>query len=215
MAETPKPPNRPDPCPRRGRNPSPQPPPRSGEGGRICSPPRFGEGAGEGLRGPAPPPNPLREPGRGGPDGLPSPLRGGAGGGVSSRGRVAPPPPARNIVIGQRVDEAKVIRAKELRRAMTPEERLLWERLRANRLAGFHFRRHQPIDGFIVDFYCHSVALIVEVDGPIHDEQVDADAQRDDILKEHGFRIVRFRNEQVRDDLPNVLRQIERLCREQ
>lgn len=66
--------------------------------------------------------------------------------------------PTRNIVIGQKVDQAKVERAKELRKNLTPEERILWQRLRANRLDGWHFRRQQIIDGFIVDFYCHKAA---------------------------------------------------------
>jgi very-short-patch-repair endonuclease len=55
-------------------------------------------------------------------------------------------------VIGQKVDSALRQRAKELRREMTAEEKILWQHLRANRLHGFHFRRQQIIDGFIVDF---------------------------------------------------------------
>ena len=111
------------------------------------------------------------------------------------------------------MDEAKVLRARQLRRALTPTERRLWDRLRANRLAGRHFRRQQPIAGFIVDFYCHAAALIVEVDGPVHDEQADADAERDRLLCERGFRVMRFTNEQVERSLPDVLRRIEALCR--
>ncbi len=75
----------------------------------------------------------------------------------------------KNIVTGQRVKKEKLERAKELRRNMTPAERRLWNELRANRLGGWHFRRQQIIDGFIVDFYCHKAGLIIEVDGPIHD----------------------------------------------
>ena len=100
-------------------------------------------------------------------DFLPLPASGrGPGGGVL-------PPPVPNIVIGQPVDDAKVERANELRREMTAAERRLWNCLRANRLAGLHFRRQQVIDGFIVDFYCHASALIVEVDGPVHEEQTE------------------------------------------
>ncbi len=73
-----------------------------------------------------------------------------------------------NIVIGQKVSPSKVERTKEFRRQMTPEEKILWQRLRANRLNGLHFRRQQIIDGFIVDFYCHSAGVVVEVDGEIH-----------------------------------------------
>lgn len=61
--------------------------------------------------------------------------------------------------------------ADDLRRGMTDAERMLWKRLRANRLHGFHFRRQQIIDGFVVDFYCHEVGLVVEIDGSIHARQ--------------------------------------------
>jgi very-short-patch-repair endonuclease len=120
--------------------------------------------------------------------------------------------PAKYIVIGQRVDAAKVKRAKELRHAMTPAERLLWQHLRANRLDGFHFRRQQVIDGFIVDFYCHAAGLIVEVDGVVHQEQIEYDEQRDQILTARGLRILRFRNEACVQDVEGVLASILAAC---
>src|SRR4051812_33525571 len=86
----------------------------------------------------------------------------------------AEPKPVPNIVRGQWVEDEKLARAKELRREMTPAERLLWSHLRRNQLNGLHFRRQQVIEGFITDFYCHSAALVVEVDGRIHEEQVEA-----------------------------------------
>ena len=72
------------------------------------------------------------------------------------------------IVKGQKVTEGKVILARAMRANMTPTETVLWGCLRGNRLAGLKFRRQQIIDGFIADFYCHAAALVVEVDGPIH-----------------------------------------------
>ena len=122
--------------------------------------------------------------------------------------------PAKYIVIGQRVDAAKVERAKELRRDMTPAERLLWQHLRANRLGGFHFRRQQVIDGFIVDFYCHAAGLIVEVDGDVHQEQIAYDEQRDQILTARGLRILRFKNKACMQDVEGVLASILAACRE-
>ena len=116
--------------------------------------------------------------------------------------------PAKNIVIGQKVDAAKVQRAKELRRNMTPAERTLWQHLRANRLGGFHLRRQQIIDGFIVDFYCHKAGLVIEVDGPIHDKQQPEDSRREAALAKRGLRIVRFKNESVMNHLPQVLAEI-------
>ena len=106
-----------------------------------------------------------------------------------------------------------MLRAKELRRQMTPAERRLWERLRANRLGGLQFRRQQVIDGFIVDFYCHAAAVVVEVDGPVHEDRADYDAERDRILTARGLRVVRFTNEQVDRSLADVLRRIEAICR--
>lgn len=74
----------------------------------------------------------------------------------------------RNIIIGQKVTPEKIKRAKELRQNMTSAEKILWEHLRAKRFKNFKFRRQQIIEGFIVDFYCHSLGLIIEVDGEVH-----------------------------------------------
>ena len=95
--------------------------------------------------------------------------------------------PIKNIVTSQKVTKEKLHRAKELRREMTPAEKILWEELRANKL-GVHFRRQQVIAGFIVDFYCHKSALVVEVDGDIHDLQQEEDARREKALSALGLR---------------------------
>ena len=119
---------------------------------------------------------------------------------------------AGNIVIGQKVTSSKVQRAKELRRQMTQEEKILWQHLRANRLHRFHFRRQQIIDGFIVDFYCHAARLVIEVDGKIHQQQVEYDADRDRILSARGLRLLRISNEDVRQNLEQVLAIISTAC---
>lgn len=121
--------------------------------------------------------------------------------------------PVKNIVIGQKISAAKAARARELRQNMTPAEKVLWQALRANRLNGIHFRRQQVIDGFIVDFYCHAANLVVEVDGGIHLQQVESDRKREQALTERGFRVLRFQNEQVFNDLDGVLAQIWAACR--
>jgi very-short-patch-repair endonuclease len=121
----------------------------------------------------------------------------------------------RNIVIGQQVSSVKVQRAKELRREMTEEEKILWKHLRANRLNGLHFRRQQIIDGFIVDFYCHTAGVVVEVDGEIHEQQVEYDAERDKILSARGLLMLRFKNQEIRQELAKVLAQIAQICFEQ
>jgi very-short-patch-repair endonuclease len=120
--------------------------------------------------------------------------------------------PIKNIIPGQTVTKEKLQRARELRRDMTPAEKVLWQELRANKL-GIHFRRQQIIAGFIVDFYCHKTALVIEVDGDIHELQQDEDARREKVLTDLGLRIVRFRNEEILKDLSMVLKRIkENLC---
>jgi very-short-patch-repair endonuclease len=118
----------------------------------------------------------------------------------------------RNIVIGQNITSTKQQRAKELRQNMTSEEKILWQHLRANRLQGFHFRRQQIIDGFIVDFYCHAASLVIEVDGLIHEKQVEYDIERDNILSMRGLSLLRIKNEEIRDNLDNVLIRIAKAC---
>jgi very-short-patch-repair endonuclease len=100
----------------------------------------------------------------------------------------------------------------QFRRAMTGCERILWDELRASRLCGLHFRRQQIIDGFIVDFFCLSAALIVEVDGPVHDFRAVEDVAREMALRRRNLHIVRFTNAQVSDDLAGVLSAIREAC---
>ncbi|MFN2298683.1 MAG: endonuclease domain-containing protein [Anaerolineales bacterium] len=114
----------------------------------------------------------------------------------------------RNVCSGQKIHESKYLESKLLRRRMTPAERFLWSRLRGNRLGGHHFRRQQIIAGFIVDFYCHQAGLIVIVDGPVHRRNPGLDVERDTILHGMGFRIVRFTNEEVIEDVDSVIRRI-------
>jgi very-short-patch-repair endonuclease len=115
--------------------------------------------------------------------------------------------PVKNIIPGQRVNKEKLQRAKELRRDMTPAEKLLWQEVRAKKL-GVRFRRQQIIQGFIVDFYCHKAALVVEVDGDIHDLQQEEDERREKVLGEMGRRIVRFGNDEVVKNLSAVVGKI-------
>ena len=121
----------------------------------------------------------------------------------------------RNIVIGYKADLVKVQRAKELCQQMTPEEKIIWQHLRGNRLNGFHFCRQQIINGFIADFYCHATALVIEVDGKIHEQQAEYDAERDKVLSARGLRLLRIKNEEVRHELDKVLMRISTACSQQ
>lgn len=118
--------------------------------------------------------------------------------------------PIKNIVTEQPVTKAKLERAKELRREMTPAEKVLWQEIRANKL-GVRFRRQQVIQGFIVDFYCHSAGLVIEVDGDIHDLQKEEDKRREMVLTELGLKIVRFRNDEIVRNLSAVVGKITKL----
>jgi very-short-patch-repair endonuclease len=118
----------------------------------------------------------------------------------------------KGIITGQRVSAAKVERSRELRREMTDAERILWERLRGGRLNGLKFRRQQVIDGFIVDFYCHTVGLVIEVDGAVHRTQAIYDAQRERVLTARGLRVLRLSNDQVEQDIEGALKRIAEAC---
>ena len=120
--------------------------------------------------------------------------------------------PRRHIITGQRIDPAKLEQAKAMRRNPTPAEKRLWSALRRNQLDGFHFRRQQIIGGFIVDFYCHAAGLVVELDGPVHEQQPEYDAERDRILAAHELQVLRFRNEEIMQNLEGVLNHIRAAC---
>ena len=121
--------------------------------------------------------------------------------------------PVKNIVRGQSVSYEMRERAKKLRREMTLAEKILWKEVRANRLGGLHFRRQQIIHDYFADFYCHQYELIVELDGGIHVLQKEYDAEREAYLTALGFRIIRFRNEEITENLKNVLQKIMDECK--
>jgi very-short-patch-repair endonuclease len=99
----------------------------------------------------------------------------------------------------QGVQADKLSFAKQLRREMTPAERILWKALRRNAIEGFHFRRQQVIEGFVVDFYCDAVKLAIELDGSVHQEQWKYDESRDKAISKTGVRVLRFSNEAMLD----------------
>ena len=119
---------------------------------------------------------------------------------------------ARKITRGANISPLKLQLARELRSNMTNGERILWRELRRNGLAGLHFRRQQPIAGFIVDFYCNPAAVAVEVDGGFHSERKDYDAARDAELARRNIRVLRFTNEQIHSHLDEVLTSVLAAC---
>jgi very-short-patch-repair endonuclease len=102
--------------------------------------------------------------------------------------------------------------AKDLRKDMTPAEKLLWEHLFNRQLGGFKFRRQHPLGRFIADFYCAEARLVVEIDGGIHKVQSEQDEQRTQLLKDEGYRVIRFSNSDVENNLSEVLGAIQNAC---
>lgn len=102
---------------------------------------------------------------------------------------------------------------RELRRNATRAETLLWEELRNRRFGDMKWRRQHPLfhdllgkeTFYVPDFYCHEVKLAVEVDGAIHKKRHQYDQLRDQVIGALGITVVRFTNEQVENDMPNVL----------
>ncbi len=107
-----------------------------------------------------------------------------------------------NLIIG------RAGRAKQNRNTPTDAESTLWNYIGNNNL-GHKFLQQHLIDDFIVDFVCLSRRLVVEVDGDIHDQQVEQDENRTKILESKGFKVIRFRNEEVKGNTDAVLEKIE------
>jgi very-short-patch-repair endonuclease len=107
-----------------------------------------------------------------------------------------------------------VLAARDLRTSETSAEDILWEELRGRRLDGMKFRRQHPIGTFVVDFCCTECRLVIEVDGGVHAAQRDRDAEREAILTAAGYRVIRFPNQLIRDNLPEALTAISSAVRE-
>ena len=103
-----------------------------------------------------------------------------------------------------------VSNARVLRNNMTKAEIILWSRLREKKINGYKFRRQQPVFDYIVDFYCHELKLIIEVDGEIHSlpEKINYDSKRENILKINGFHILRLSNLEIETELDSTINKI-------
>ena len=101
--------------------------------------------------------------------------------------------------------------ARQLRQNMTRSEILLWQRLKGKQMHGYDFDRQRPIDEYVVDFYCKQLRLAIEIDGSSHDstEAQEQDSHRQARLETLGVRFLRFRDEDVRYRLDEVLHVIE------
>lgn len=107
--------------------------------------------------------------------------------------------------------------AQRLRNNQTYSEKRLWKELRKQKIFGYKFLRQHPIiyDAnydelffYIPDFYCSSLKLIIEVDGKIHENQIDYDHKRDELLREMNLNILRIKNEEL-SNIDKVIEKIE------
>ncbi len=111
---------------------------------------------------------------------------------------------------------------RELRRNQTKSETMLWDAVRDRRFHGIKFFRQHPLfvtgmngeSFFIADFYTRELHLVVEIDGKSHDYQQDYDAMRTEIIEQMGIEVVRFKNEEIENNLPKVLERLERVVKE-
>ena len=110
---------------------------------------------------------------------------------------------------------------RDLRKRQTKAEKILWEAVRNRKFMGLKFYRQYPIfidfDGretfFIADFFCFEKNLVIEIDGKIHDYQKDYDALRTEIINRKGIDVIRFKNDDIEQDLGTVMQKLrERLA---
>jgi len=99
---------------------------------------------------------------------------------------------------------------KQLRKNLTPAEAFLWTQLKSRQLDNRRFTKQHNIGHYIVDFYCASEKLIIELDGEVHNnpEAIEYDRKRTLYLESQGFKVIRFENKMVFDLLPSVLKDI-------
>jgi len=104
--------------------------------------------------------------------------------------------------------------AKILRKNQTPAEAFLWTILRRKSLKKLKFRRQHPVNRFIVDFYCHELKLVIELDGDIHlpEEIKTYDLKREELLRSMGLTVIRFTNEQVFREPERIIKTVLEFC---
>ncbi|MCL6235675.1 endonuclease domain-containing protein [Acinetobacter sp. ANC 5579] len=106
--------------------------------------------------------------------------------------------------------------AKSMRHTATDAEHLMWQILRAKRFMNLKFRRQHVIQPYIVDFYCHEIGLVIELDGGQHgmDDAIEYDAERTKFLEALNLTVVRYWNHDVLDRRDVVLEDLWNVCTE-
>ena len=100
--------------------------------------------------------------------------------------------------------------ARALRKRGTLAEVILWQCIKRKAIYGYEFHRQVPIDNYIVDFYCHELKLVIEIDGISHDDKFEYDQMREHKLKSLGVNLIRFADEDVKSETEAVLQALKR-----
>ena len=108
-----------------------------------------------------------------------------------------------------KADPLIFFKARELRNKLTPAEQIFWLRLK-EKFPRYKFRRQHPISIYIADFYCHKLKLVIEIDGSVHDSEVakQNDEKRQNDLESLGLTVIRFTNDQVKNEIELVIKKI-------
>jgi len=101
--------------------------------------------------------------------------------------------------------------AGEMRKSPTKAEAVFWAAIKDGRAGDAKFRRQQAFGRYIVDFYCRSANLVIEFDGPIHNSQVDEDAERQEYLESLGLNVLRFTNDNFLRNIDTSLATVRRI----
>ena len=112
------------------------------------------------------------------------------------------------VIFNRQSDKEK---RRQLRNSMPETEVILWSRLQRKTIRGYKFRRQYGIVRYVVDFYCPTLKLAIEIDGDSHftDQAQEYDREREAYIQSLGLKVIRFRNLEVRNNLNQVLRVIE------
>ena len=100
--------------------------------------------------------------------------------------------------------------ARHLRRSQTSAEDIFWSEVRNRRFLKLKFRRQVPISKYFADFVCESEKLVVELDDVSHADRIEYDLERTTILEDHGYRVIRFSNTEVYEDIDGVMESLVR-----
>ena len=105
---------------------------------------------------------------------------------------------------------SKTIKARNLRKNMTEQERMLWQYLRKRSINNFKFRRQYPIGNYIVDFACLEKRLVIEIDGGQHNQSDNIlyDQNRTQYIEKCGYKVIRFWNNEIENNIEGVYEEI-------